>query len=370
MPHRIKISEAIELLRESFELAEEDYQEKAATVFPEDVVKATGRLFTSETQAYREALVGCAIARVVNQEIDIRLPATADGENAFSGRSLADNVITPFLRERAIPISASPYLSALRGGAKFMKGGEPRIQRDQAGFDALVSAVDYLRTLPTGEAKNYLRYLLRQFVELRESCSITLKRIAKPHLEQLARLIEGMLTVKSGGRIPAILATALFQTISECHDLGWEIEFQGINVADKFSGAVGDITIRKGGAIILGVEVTERPIDQARVTLTFNQKISPSGLTDYLFVTTAKPEKEAIDAARSYTGVGHEVNFVPLAAWLIHNLSTVGSTCRAMFQSKVIDLISAQSTSADLRVAWNNKMDEALGVNSKRDRAD
>src|SRR5260370_7981137 len=118
-----------------------------------------------------------------------------------------------------------------------------------------------------------------------------------------------MLTVKSGGRIPALLAPAMFQTISECHALGWEVEFQGINVADKASGAVGDITIRKHGMLVLGVEVTERPIDQARVTATFDQKVSPSGLADYLFITTVKPEYDALPAPRSYTGLGHDMNF-------------------------------------------------------------
>ena len=169
-----------------------------------------------------------------------------------------------------------------------MKGGEPRIQGDMGGFDALVAVVDYLRVLGVDEAKRYLRYLLRQFVELREAGAIALKRIAKPNLDQLSNLINGLLTVKSGGRIPALLATALFQTISECHSLGWDVEFQGINVADKASGAVGDITILKEGTIVLGVEVTERPIDQARVALTFNQKVSPSGVGDYLFITTAR----------------------------------------------------------------------------------
>jgi hypothetical protein len=362
MPHRIKKQEAIQVLRESFQLAEDDYRDKSSVEIPEQVTAATERLFKSKTQAYREVLVGCAIARIINQQIDIRLPAVAYGEDAYSGRSITEGAVTPFLRERFIPISSSPFLSAVRGGARFMRGGQPRIQRDKVGFDALVAVVDYLRALPPNEVKSYLRYLLVRFIELRESGSIALKRIAKPNLEQLARLIEGMLTVKSGGRIPAILATALFQTISECHALGWEVEFQGINVADKSSGAVGDITIRKSGAIILGVEVTERPIDQARVTLTFNQKVSPNALADYLFITTTKPEKEAIDAARSYTGVGHEMNFVPLAPWVIHNLATVGPVCRATFQAKVIDLINAQATSADLRVAWNNKMDEALGV--------
>ena len=358
----IKMEEALPPLREAFELAEDDFRENAAIELPKEIVVATKRLFTSTTQAYREALVGCAIARIVNQDIDIRLPATAGGEHAFSGRSLADFVVTPFLRDRAIPASASPYLSALRGGAKFMKGGEPRFQGDMGGFDALVAVVDYLRVLGVDEAKRYLRYLLRQFVELREAGAIALKRIAKPNLDQLSNLINGLLTVKSGGRIPALLATALFQTISECHSLGWDVEFQGINVADKASGAVGDITILKEGTIVLGVEVTERPIDQARVALTFNLKVSPSGVGDYLFITTARPEKEALEAARRYTGVGHEMNFVPLALWLIHNLSVVGPACRALFQSKIIDLLSAKGTSADLRVAWNDKMDEALGV--------
>ena len=243
-----------------------------------------------------------------------------------------------------------------------MKGGEPRIQRDKEGFAVLVEIVDHLRELDAESAKRYLRYLLRRFIRLRESHDITLQRISKPNLVQLDRLIVGLLTVKSGGRIPALLATAMFQTIGECHTLGWDVEFQGINVADKASGAVGDITIRKDGALILGVEVTERPINQARVTSTFNDKVSPGSLADYLFVTTVNPEDGALAAARSYTGVGHEMNFVILANWLHDNLSTVGPACRSLFQSKMIDLLGTKRVPAELRVAWNDKMDQALGI--------
>jgi hypothetical protein len=362
MPHRIKPEDATAILAELFPLAEDDYRDGSAITVPSAIVAATERLFSSVTQAYREALVGCAIARIIDQDIDIRLPATESGDNAFSGRSLADNAVTPFLRDRSIPISASPYLSSLRGGAKFMKGGAPRIQRDKQGFDALVDAVNYLRRLDANAAKAYLRYLLRCFIQLRETGNIALKKIAKPNLEQLGSLIAGLLTVRSGGRIPALLAIAMFQTISECHARGWVVEFQGINVADKASGAVGDIAISKDGKLILGVEVTERSIDQARVRLTFDQKVSPSGLADYLFITTAKPDDEALAAARNYTGVGHEMNFVPLAGWLIHNLATIGRTCRALFQTKLIELLNAPGVPAEIRVAWNDKMDEAIGV--------
>src|SRR5271169_1301552 len=299
MPGRqIKADTATALLTEVFPLAEDDYREDTPIIISAAVVADTERLFTSVTQAYREALVGCAIARIVDPQIDIRLPATEHGDDSFSGRSLADYVVTPFLREKAIPVSASPYLSSLRGGARFVKGGEPRIQRDQGGFDALVEVVDYLRQLASDAAKEYLKYLLRRFIQLRESGNIILKKIAKPNLEQLRRLINGLLTIRSGGRIPAFLATAMFQTISECHHLGWIVDFQGINVADRVSGAVGDITIRKDDTIILGIEVTERPIDGGRVTLVFDQKVSPTGLEDYLFVSTVQPEESALDAAR------------------------------------------------------------------------
>jgi len=350
------------LLAETFALAESDHRDGAPVTIPSAIVAAMERLFLSKTQAYRDALPSCAIARIIDPQIDIRLPATAYGKNAFSGRSLAEKVVTPLLRERSVPTSVSPFLSALRGGARFMEGGEPRIQQDKDGFAAMVEIVDYLRELDAETVKKYLRFLLRRFIVLRESHNITLKRISKPNLEQLSCLIKGMLTIKSGGRIPALLATAMFQTISECHALGWEVEFQGVNVADKASGAAGDITIRKHGTLVLGVEVTERPIDQARVTLTFNQKVSPSGLADYLFITTARPEDDALAAARRYTSVGHEMNFVPLVEWLVHNLATVGPACRSLFQAKMIELLGAQGVPAEMRVAWNDKMDEAIGV--------
>jgi len=166
--------------------------------------------------------------------------------------------------------------------------------------------------------------------------------------------------VRSGGRLPALLATAMFQTISECHDLGWDVEFQGINVADAASGAAGDITVRKHGAIVLGVEVTERPISKGRVAATFEQKVAPNGLGDYLFITTATPDAEALTAAHHYTGVGHEMNFVQLQDWLTNNLATIGPRCRAIFQAKMLQLLPAQN--ADLKVAWNAKMDAAIGL--------
>jgi hypothetical protein len=362
MARQIDFDRATSLLAELFSVAEEDFRDSRSIDVPADIVAFTDRLFSSQTAAYREALVGCAVARVLDPLVDIRLPATEYGENAFSGRSLAERVVTPFLRDRRVPVSANPFLSAIRGGARFLAGGAPRIQRDKIGFASLVSVVEFLCEQDVAGAKDYLIYLLRRFIILRERENVPLRRIAKPNLDQLDRLIKGLLGVKSGGRFSAYLATAMFQTLNECYGLGWDVQFQGINVADKASGAVGDITVRKGGSIVLGVEVTERAIDHNRVTMTFDEKISPSGLADYLFVTTAAPADEAVTAARGYTAVGHEINFVRLDSWLVHNLATIGPPCRALFQAKMLDLLSADGVPVELRVAWNDQMRVALGV--------
>lgn len=166
--------------------------------------------------------------------------------------------------------------------------------------------------------------------------------------------------VKSGGQIPALLAVGMFQTLSECYNLGWAVEFQGINVADKASGAVGDITIRKDDTVVLGVEVTERPIDQGRVTLIFDQKILPSNLIDYLFLVTSEPHIGALSAARNYTAVGHEMNFVHLDGWIVHNLATIGPACRLLFQTNMVRLLGTVGISAALKVAWNARMAAAI----------
>lgn len=359
MAYSVDSNEAREFLQEALDAAETAYQSGAPPSVSDDLAADIERLFTSSTQAYREALVGCVIARHVDGRINIRHPATETSDDAFSGRSLADQIVTPYLQDRGFPVSRSPYLSCLRGGARFEPNRAPRIQRDAGGFAALVSAVEHVAEAPPEEAIKCLIFLLYRFVVLREQAQIELRRIARPNLHQLTKLIAGLLSVRSGGRFSALLATAMFQTISDCHGLEWEVEFQGINVADAASGAVGDITVKKQGVIVLGVEVTERTIDRGRVAATFERKVAPNGLEDYLFITTTQPETDALTAAHNYTGVGHEMNFVQLQAWLTNNLATVGPQCRAIFQAKILDLLVTQN--ADLKVAWNDKMDAAIG---------
>ena len=137
--------------------------------------------------------------------------------------------------------------------------------------------------------------------------------------------------------------------------LPWEVEWQGINVSDKASGAGGDITIKREGSTVLAVEVTERPIDRGRVISTFNTKISPHAIDDYLFFfSAAVPTEEARAAAKQYFAQGHDINFVPVKDWIITTLTTIGSKCRAQFTENFIELLSVGTVPGKLKVAWND----------------
>jgi hypothetical protein len=185
--------------------------------------------------------------------------------------------------------------------------------RDKVGYDAMLVFVDLL-ALPDAEiARACLRALLGGFLRLRDAANVALVHVQRLSQDQYEWLLTELLKVPSGGRFSVILAIAMFQTIQSAFALDWQIEWQGINVADRASDTGGDITIRSGNTVILSVEVTERPIDRARVEATFNTKVLMHHLTDYLFLHgDALPASDAKDLARRYFGQGHEINFLPV----------------------------------------------------------
>src|SRR5579859_3999364 len=83
-----------------------------------DIVEAADKLFASSSQSIREVTLGCGIARIIDRNINIRLPYSEHGKDAFNGRSLDEQVINPFLHDKAIPSSKGPYLAMFRRSVK------------------------------------------------------------------------------------------------------------------------------------------------------------------------------------------------------------------------------------------------------------
>lgn len=353
----IDFETARNLLDEVFVQAEGDLLTGSTPNVSQQVRDASDALFRSRTQAYREVLLGCALARIQDRDTNIRLPYVDQGPNAFSGRSLDERVVNPFLHEKRIPSSRGPYLSVFRRSVRFESSTRVGL-RDKSGYDAFLVIVAYLESVSNqSELLGFLHYLLYRFVELRETADVPISRLQRLSLQQCDALISGLLSTPSGGRFPVLLVVATFTAIKEFFGVDWTISWQGINVADTASGAGGDITISSGGQILMAAEVTERPVDRSRVVATFNTKIAPAGIEDYLFfVRMSGVAPEARQQAHQYFAQGHDVNFLEIRDWMSMSLATMGRKGRAAFNRALVNLIDAGDIPRTLKVAWNEQI--------------
>ncbi len=252
MGRKLDLEQAQSLLEQEYELAESVFREGAEIIVPGEIAESTDRIFKSKTQAYREALIGCAIARILDPEIDIRLPYMNQGERAFHGRALDEKVVNPFLRDHSIPSSTAPYLSALRRNVSFVP--DTLGQKDRQGYEQFLVFIGALEVADEEDARQYLRYLLYHFIKLREASDIPLQDVRKLSVEQYDRLIAGLLAVPSGGWLPMLLAIATFKTIGECFELKWRVDWKGINVADRAKGEGGDINVFRDDRLLFSLE--------------------------------------------------------------------------------------------------------------------
>jgi hypothetical protein len=354
--------EAPKILKELFAEAEIAFRVNTAPQVEPAIMGSADRLFASSTQAYREVLLGCGLARILDRSINIRQPYIRQGPNAFSGRTLDERVVNPFLKDRMIPCSGGPYLSSFRRSVDFTPATAVGL-RDKEGYNALLDYITALEAANEKEVRALVLYLLYRFIVLRDEANIPLSRISRLSLEQYQTLVTRLLQVQSGGLIPVLLSVAMLRTIKDCYRLQWEIAWQGINVADRASGASADITVVQEGDVILAIEVTERPIDKARVVSTFITKIVRAGIEDYLFIySSSHPTDDARQAARTYFTQGHEINFLQVSDWIVNNLGTIGAKCRLLFTQETLALLDTREVPASVKVAWNDIVRDLVGL--------
>jgi len=346
---------ALETLENLFADVQNQLMAQAVPPFAPELIPAFAVLFNTTIQSPREALLGCAIARLQNRAINIRLPYAGQAENAFNARTLDEEAINPFLQERRIPASKGPYLAMFRRNFRFDPSRREG-QKNKVLFDAFLDLITVLeRTEDEETLSAFIIYLLYKFARLREDAEVPLSRLNRLSLEQYDILLQSLLDTNSGGRLPVVIVVATFRTIKEFFDKEWVIDFQGINVADRPTGAGGDVTITDGGRILLAAEITERPVGRPRILATFNTKIAPNGIEDYLFfvpLNTLAPE--ARQQARQYFAQGNEVNFLEIKGWVLNSLATMGRRGRDLFNGHLLALMNDEAMPRQLKVAWND----------------
>lgn len=350
----IENEKAKKILVDSFDFVESGFLQNKIFKINKEIAEPFEGIFNSETQAYREVLLGCIIARIINREVNIRLPYSKLSADAFSGRGLDEKVVNPILQEKRIPCSKGPYLSVFRRSVGFLpetRGG----LRDRTGYDNFLSLLSFIERLSDDhDLYEVLYYLIFKFFKLREKSIIPLTRLSRMSLEQYRILISELLKIPSLGRFPVMLTVAAFKAIKYFFNLNWIIEYQGINVADSASGSGGDITIKKNDNIILSAEITERPIDKNRVVSTFNTKINPIGIEEYLFFTNvSNVDNECLVQSHHYFTQGYEVNFIEIKDWILMTLATIGKKGREKFNEEMLKLLDNPDVPNALKTSWN-----------------
>ena len=344
-------------LESIFVTAESDLRNNTPPPVSDALATSIKKVFDSKTQSYREVLLGAAVARLEDPRIDIRQPSADQGPRSYSGRTLDERVINPFLQAKRIPSSSGPFLAVFRRGIQFNEATRAGL-RDKKGYDALLECFAFLEAFEAeNDVRGFIRRLLYELAELREASRVELARLQRISLDQYEKLLDGLLNTPSGGLLPVLLVVAALETIKSYFDLAWVITQQGINVADVASEAGGDITVKSEGRTVLAAEVTEREITKERMVRIFNAKISPQGIQDYLFFLKNVPaEGEAHAQARRYFAQGHEVNFIAISEWILMILATVGMSGRAMFNSHLSKLLEGDDVPKSVKVAWNEHL--------------
>ena len=324
----------------------------------EGIADRLEQVFASGTQSFREVLLGCALAFWCDPKINILLPYANLGDAAFNGRSLDERVVNPFLKDNRVPSSRGPYLAVFRRSVAFNEPNTRGGLRDKDDFDALLSLIEHIRTLKRDALVQFIDQLLFRFYDLREASQIQIARLGRISLEQITTLMNRLIATPSGGRFPMYLVEAALIGIRQRFDLGWEIEVQGINVSDAAGGAGGDVTVRENGLIAFAAEVTEREVNAERVVATFQTKISPHAIADYLFLITDGVVEQARIQARAYFAQGHEVNFIHITDWIYQTLVTIGAAGRAAFFTALMERLEDEETPTAVKTAWNREVDQ------------
>lgn len=323
-----------------------------ADVLDSSVLEMIAAIFLSSTAAYRQALVGTCLVKLLSEEADLTLPSIEFGEFAYSGRTVDESVVMPVFAERRLPVSSSSaYLSTLRRGKRFVDDDVVGI-RDRSSYLVVNSFVRWLQAASSVVARVALIALIQNFLVMREARRIDLIDLRRLSHRQLIGLVEGLLSTPSGGLLPMLIVVSALNALDEAFGYGWTIESQGINVADASSSSVGDITVKSGEIILFGIEVTERRVDADRVRTAMTQKAMPASVTNYHYFVTVSPSDSALEIAERYFGQGYDVGFFDISQWCSNTLGLT-SQAREVFARHLRESIGREEVSASLKVAWN-----------------
>jgi hypothetical protein len=352
-------------IAEAFKEAETSFAGDGVPSVDSPFQSACDAVFRSNTSSYREVIPGFCLARLQDTTIDLHLPYANQGVTAFNARSLDTEVVNPFLHEQRLPAGKSPYLAVFRRQFRFLVENREQV-RDKSAYDQLLNVIAFLQAASPENARKALVYALYCYIRLREDSTIAIVKLNRISIKQYETLFNLLVHSPSGGRLPVLLVRSLLNAINEFFHAEWNVTVQEINVADRSSGAVGDVSVTKGEKVIFAAEITERQVERNRVVTTFNTKIAPSSIVDYIFfVTNSNQPDDSRQQAEMYFTQGHDVNFVIIQQWMVQMLITLGNEGREIFNRFLFDALSNAGTPRLVKVAWNKAVEAITSIHQQ-----
>jgi hypothetical protein len=285
-------------------------------------------------KALARLLLSCALAKVVNPNVDVRKPYTEIGTpDSFSGRTYDERDVYPFISRHKLPCNpTTAFLTpALRNRNATLTPQTNLVGRPPSLYRAVLQLLDDMY-VGNVSAEDVLAETVRCLLLVKEENQHRMKTMlaalktaegAVPlSSEAIVTLIEQHLQTKGASRLPVLIVTAAYQvagamigerTLPLHHHLA----------ADRQTRSIGDIQVIlvDDERVVTGYEmklkrVTTGDIDEAL------KKIADKGIDNYIFITTEVIDVEVKEYAASIydTTGGIEVVVLDCISFIRHFL--------------------------------------------------
>jgi DNA adenine methylase len=281
-------------------------------------------------------ILACSLAKVYDENIDIRKPYTEIGDSdTFSGRAFDERYISSFITTYELPCNpTTAFLTpALRNRNTVLTPDLNLSGRPKEVYGALLQLLsDVYENNVT--ARQLLGETIRQLIlfrnEKKNRMASLIASLKSAHsdvpisVEQIITIIEQHLATKGASRLPVLIVAAAYSASSPYlreHIMPLEAH----NAADSQTQAIGDvqITLETNENIVTCYEMKMKRVTIGDIDLAVQEKLTRTShvVDNYIFITTDIIDPVVSEYATSmYDLIGVEIVILDCIGFLRHFL--------------------------------------------------
>ncbi|MCA9884281.1 MAG: restriction endonuclease, SacI family [Anaerolineae bacterium] len=308
-------------------------------------------------------LMACTLAKIDNEDVDIRKPYTSiTGPGAYSGRRYDETYIEQFISRYDLPCNTTTaFLTpALRNINIVLTPDLDLSGRPANVYQAMLLLLDDVHKHRLSAYK-LLHEIIRQLVLMRDE---TKQRMAtligslkasrsdmSLSSEQIINLIEQHLKTKSAraSRLPVLIIAAAY-VAARPYLKEKILPLKSHNAADSQTEALGDIeiTLETDSNVVTCYEMKQKRVSKGDIDRAIHEKLTHTShqVDNYIFVTTEDIEPSVAEYAETwYDQIGIEIVILDCIGFLRHFLHLFHRQ-RTTFLNSYQDLLLAEPNSA------------------------